>query len=174
MKKSNKIQIKFSVKLLRNLTKEVKETLKEENYPNAYKEVYEILKFVPKVDLEKIPKKFLEMIEKTMNKNYNFSVDKNIDFIQEQEIMTETKTILAYIFLNYWATDNQKETINLKFKKDIEEAEKQKKELYSNDIFKNQINSKEKHISTNDITVYKKEHFISKVFRKIKSFFKLN
>ena len=174
MKKSNKIQIKFSVKLLRNVTKEVKEIEKEENYPNAYKEVYEILKFVPKVDLEKIPKKFLEMIDKTMNKSYNFSVDKNVDFIQEQEIMTETKTILAYIFLNYWATDNQKETINLKFKKDIEEAEKQKKELYSNDIFKNQINSKEKHISTNDITVYKKEHFISKVFRKIKNFFKLN
>ena len=29
--------------------------IKVENYPNAYKEVYEILKVVPKEDFDKIP-----------------------------------------------------------------------------------------------------------------------
>lgn len=111
--------------------------LKVENYPNAYKEVYEILKNVDQDDLNKIPKSFIKMIEKRMNKDYNFFIDENIDFVEEQELMLETKTILAYIYLNYWATDDQRETIKAKFKKDIEEAENQKKELYNVDIFKN-------------------------------------
>ena len=105
--------------------------VKIENYPNAYKEVHEILKMVPKEDVSKIPKDFMEMIENNMNKEYEFLIDSNIDFLEEQKLMLETRTILAYIFVNYWATEKQREVINKKFKKDIEEAENQKRELYN-------------------------------------------
>ena len=111
--------------------------IKVENYPNAYKEVYEILKYVPKEDLKRVPKKFMDMLEEKMNKNYKFSIDTSNDFIEEQELMIETRTILAYIFLNYCATEIQKEKVNIKFKKDIEDAEKQKRDLYNVDILKN-------------------------------------
>lgn len=117
--------------------------IKVENYPNAYKEVYEILKYVPKEDLKRVPKKFMDMLEEKMNKNYKFSIDTSKDFIEEQELMIETRTILAYIFLNYWATEIQKEKINIKFKKDIEDAEKQKGDLYYVNIFKNKKQLKE-------------------------------
>ena len=43
--------------------------IKVENYPNAYREVYEILKLVPKEDLNKIPAEFLQIVKKNMNKN---------------------------------------------------------------------------------------------------------
>ena len=36
--------------------------IKVENYPNAYKEVYEILKVVPKEDFDKIPTEFMQKI----------------------------------------------------------------------------------------------------------------
>ena len=71
--------------------------IKVENYPNAYKEVYEILKAVPKEDFDKIPTEFMQIVKKNMNKNYDFSINLNIDFVKEQEILYETKAILAYV-----------------------------------------------------------------------------
>ncbi len=147
--------------------------IKVENYPNAYKEVYEILKYVPKEDLKRVPKKFMEMLEEKMNKDYKFSIDTSKDFIEEQELMLETRTILAYIFLNYWATEIQKEKVNIKFKKDIEDAEKQKRDLYNVDIFKNKKQLKENigKEQENAMVIYKKENFITKIFNTIKKFF---
>lgn len=147
--------------------------IKVENYPNAYKEVYEILKYVPKEDLKRVPKKFMDMLEEKMNKDYKFSIDTSKDFIEEQELMLETRTILAYIFLNYWATEIQKEKVNIKFKKDIEDAEKQKRDLYNVDIFKNKKQLKENigKEQENAMVIYKKENFITKIFNTIKKFF---
>ena len=147
--------------------------IKVENYPNAYKEVYEILKYVPKEDLKRVPKKFMDMLEEKMNKNYKFSIDTSKDFIEEQELMIETRTILAYIFLNYWATEIQKEKINIKFKKDIEDAEKQKGDLYNVNIFKNKKQLKENSEKEQEhaMVIYKKENFINKIFNIIKNFF---
>ena len=135
--------------------------IKVENYPNAYKEVYEILKYVPKEDLKRVPKKFMDMI------------DTSKDFIDEHELMIETRTILAYIFLNYWATEIQKEKVNIKFKKDIEDAEKQKRDLYNVNIFKNkkQLKENSEKEQENAMVIYKKENFITKIFNTIKKFF---
>ena len=144
--------------------------LKSENYPNAYKEIYEILKFIPQDDLNKISYKFIDMIEKNMNEEYDFSIDNNIDFLEEQELMAETKAILAYIFLNYWATEKQKEIINKKFKKDIELAENSKRQLYDVDIFKNKRQLEEDNKKELEMLAYRKENFITKICNKIRCF----
>jgi len=147
--------------------------VKIENFPNAYKEVYEILKYVPKEDISKIPQEFLKLIKKNMNKSYDFKINENIDFIEEQEIMQETKTILAYIFLNYWANDVQKETIKKKFKNDILEAENKRRELYNVDVFKNKNKTNENKTEKLEMIVYKKENIFIKIFNKIKRFFRI-
>ena len=146
--------------------------VKVENFPNAYKEVYEILKAVPQQDLEKIPKKFMAMVEKNMNKEYDFCLDNSIDFLEEQELMEETNTILAYIFLHYWATEDQREKIEAKFKKDIEKVEQEKRELYDVDVFKNKRQAQENNEQKLEMVVYKKESIITRIFNKIKSFFR--
>ena len=81
--------------------------IKVENYPNAYREVYEILKLVPKEDLNKIPVEFLQIVKKNMNKNYDFSINLNIDFVKEQEIlksqykaMQAVNTEMIYMYWN--------------------------------------------------------------------------
>ena len=143
---------------------------KSDTYPNAYKEIYEILKFIPQDDLNKISYKFIDMIEKNMNEEYDFSIDNNIDFLEEQELMAETKAILAYIFLNYWATEKQKEIINKKFKKDIELAENSKRQLYDVDIFKNKRQLEEDNKKELEMLVYRKANFITKICNKIRCF----
>ena len=108
--------------------------IKVENFPNAYKEGYEILKYIDEKELKLIPEAFINMINHNMNNDYEFEFDENIDF-QEQKILKETKTILAYIFLNYWATEKQSNAIKQKFKQDIMEEEIKKAEKYSSNIF---------------------------------------
>ena len=44
--------------------------IKQENFPNAYKEVYVILSNMDEKDLCKIPQEFLDMIKQKMNNDY--------------------------------------------------------------------------------------------------------
>lgn len=109
----------------------------EDNYSKAYKEIVEILKYVPEESVNKIPKEMRDMFEAEQLKTYNFQIDTEKNF-EEQELLEETKAILANIFRDYWATDYQKARIIEKENQDREEWERQKKEKYNpNDIFKN-------------------------------------
>ena len=78
----------------------------ENKYPKAYKEVIEILKYVPKEIVDKIPQEMLEMFKAKMDVNYDFKIDTNKEF-EEQILLEETKAILANIFRDYWATPSQ-------------------------------------------------------------------
>ena len=84
----------------------------EDNYPKAYKEVIEILKYVPEESVNKIPQTMLDTFKTKMDKEYNFIVDINKAF-EEQELLEETKAIFANIFRDYWATPYQKEKIDM-------------------------------------------------------------
>lgn len=109
----------------------------EDNYAKAYKEIIEILKYVPEESVNKIPKEMRDMFEAEQLKTYDFQVDTEKPF-EEQEILEETKAILANIFRDYWATDYQKQRIIEKENQDREEWERQKREKYNpDDIFKN-------------------------------------
>ena len=162
--------------------------LKEENYAKAYKEVFEILKYVNKEDLEKIPNTFMQMLQKKMDKNYDFTLNSNKEF-EEQEMLRETKAILAYIYVNYWCDEKEKKIIKNKFKNDLLKEEIAKQERFSNDVFKNvkkenvqnKANSKvkeenkvEENIDKLQIVPYAKKNFISKIIEKIKMIIKLS
>ena len=98
----------------------------EDNYPKAYKEVIEILKYVPQESVNKIPNEMLETFKIKMDNNYNFSIDINKK-LEEQNLLDETKAILANIFRDYWATDYQRERIKAKENYDRQKIEEEKK-----------------------------------------------
>ena len=78
--------------------------------PKAYKEVYEILKYIPEEDYKKIPKSMIKVIEKRMDKSYGFKVTEFEDF-QKQEMLNETECILAIFYRDYWASEKEREII---------------------------------------------------------------
>ena len=142
----------------------------EDNYSKAYKEVIEILNFVPKESVDKIPHTLIDTFKAKMDNNYNFSVDINKNF-EEQELLDETKAIFANIFKDYWATPYQKERIEAKEKYDLEKLEEEKRKKYNPDnIFKNK---QEKTIveNTNLSVEIKKETFFKKLISFIKGLF---
>lgn len=149
--------------------------IKIENYPNAYKEVYVILNYINKEELEKIPQSFMDMLQKNMSKDYEFEIDASVDF-EEQNLLKETKVILAYMFLNYWGTEEQRVRIERKFRNDIAKEERQKTKYDSKDLFSNKISSNaSQSIHKNEETkmiVYKEKNILSRFICKLKKLFK--
>lgn len=139
------------------------------NFPRAYVEVDEILKKLPKEEFERIESNFINMIRNKKDKNYTFKLDYSKD-IEEQNILKETRAILAYVFLNYLGTEEENRIIKQKFKEDIIQSEEEKKKIYSNEIFK------DKKEVTNSISqeliVYKEENIIKKFIKRLLNLFK--
>ena len=72
----------------------------EDNYSKAYKEVMEVLNFVPKESVHKIPQTMINTFKAKMDKNYDFKVDINKSF-EEQDLLEVTKAIYANLFRDY-------------------------------------------------------------------------
>ena len=151
----------------------------EENYHKAYKEVIEILKYVPQESVNKIPKTMLETFEKKMDKDYVFNVDINKSF-EEQNLLEETKDIFAVIFRDYWATPYQRERIKAKEKYDRQKIEEEKANKYNpDDIFNKKIKEQNKENTkqqneeqtVNNLPVEYKEKFYEKIINFFKKLF---
>ena len=118
----------------------------EDKYPKAYKQVIEILKYVPQESVDKIPKEMIKTFKINMDDKYDFKIDISKSF-EEQDIFEETKAILANIFRDYWSTPEQKERILEKERNDREIEENIKREKYNPD---NLFKKKQKVIQQNE------------------------
>lgn len=150
----------------------------ENNYPKAYKEVIEILKYVPQESVNKIPQTMIDTFKAKMDKDYDFKIDLSKSF-EEQDLLDETKAIFANIFRDYWATPYQKERIVAKEKYDRQKAEEEKRNLYNADnIFKKkEINVEDENnkqeLNNNLPIEVKKEKFYEKIINFFKKLFHL-
>ena len=71
-----------------------------------------------------------------MNVNYKFEYNENLD-LENQIILRETRAILGYIFLNFWANDIQKNAITKKLNEDkLVKAGEMRLRYQNQDIFK--------------------------------------
>ena len=146
-----------------------------DNYPKAYKEVLEVLKYVPQESVDKIPEEMLNMFKIKMDKTWNFEVDITKPF-EEQELLDETKAIFANIFREYWATPYQKERIEAREKYELKKIEDEKRKKYNpDDIFKNnkvqEVKVKPQEIEKNLPVEVKRENFFERLVNFIKKLF---
>ena len=77
----------------------------EDTYENAYAEVLEIIKYLPKEEREKIPQNEIEYFEK--NKNYNY-----IYLFSDSKHLRKTDIILIYLYRKYIASAEERNKIN--------------------------------------------------------------
>ena len=85
----------------------------EDNYPKAYKELYEIIKNISSEDLSKIPKEILQTIIDQKDDDYKFEFNGDID---NSNLLEETRALLAVIYKNYWTTTEERKRIEQKIK----------------------------------------------------------
>ena len=80
-----------------------------DNFYKACKELYICLKNVSQELYELIPIDFLHMIIENIDNDYYFHYNENKK-IYEQELLEETKNLIGYIYYNFWANEQEKES----------------------------------------------------------------
>lgn len=138
-------------------------------YGVAYKEVLEILKYLPKEDYKKIPKSDIKLFETKASKDYyfNYNPDKTLD---EQKVSKLAKGIMANLIRDYLVNKKQKEKIISvqKFYREKLEMEKRKK-YNTEDIFNNSKKTIELEIE-GKANLIEKEKWYEKIFKIFKIF----
>ncbi len=122
----------------------------------------EILKYTKKSDVEKIPKEKIIMWETNMDNQWDFKIDKTKK-IEEQNILDETRAIIANIFYDYWATDYQRQRIDEKDKRDYEILEGEK--YCGDNLFKDRITKDDIEQENITLPVIKEEKRHKSIFR---------
>lgn len=145
-----------------------------ENINNAYSEVLVILKNMNN-GVYTIPYDVLQKLKKECNLNHKFKLKENVP-LKKQNLLPETKAILAIFYRDYWANDEQYKFILQKEKNDEALLEKMKKDKYNpNDIFSKSTISEQKNfgilnekeqqlVKTDDSLFVKIKKMIFKIF----------
>jgi len=156
----------------------------ENVYYNAYTEVYEILSYMPINYIKKLPIELLNLFEQKRNKDYKYCVNIKKK-INEQDMLDETRSILAVLYRDFWSTPEKKEIIlqKEKIERDVYQNELRKKYNPDN-IFQNnsqlikrkiQDNSTDSKVFNNNVAMVEyKESIFKKIMDKIKNILHLN
>lgn len=146
-------------------------TYTKEDYAKAYTELLEILKYVSKNSLEKIPKENLEMYNLNKDKNYNYEYDNNLEF-EDQKMSRLTRILIANIYIQYWASEEERKILNQRDKEELEQIEIEKRNTYNPDnLFANR--RKINNVEEKSLVIAKKKNIIERMIDKIKKILNL-
>ena len=141
----------------------------------SYKELYEIIRCLPHEEQNKIPKSFINEIKNKMDRNYEFKVDHIKDF-ENQVILDETRSLLAIVYRDYLASEEEKQEIIKQEKEELLNIELEKQKKYNVDVFENKrkeiINNKIQEKQKLELTVKEKETWFSRFKKFLKNIFK--
>ncbi len=141
-------------------------------YANAYTEVLEILKFIPKTDYNKIPQDMIKVFSDNQNKNYIFNYNP-LQSLDDQNVSKKAKLIISILFRDYWAQDNQRAKILNKEKIDRMRFEEEKQEKYNvNNLFKNKQENLQNSERNTSLIEVKEKNFLQKIIEKIINLFR--
>ena len=144
-------------------------------YKKAFSEVYDILRFTDPELTSKIPKKLYDFIENNRDHDIITNVNPFIP-LENQQLSEETIPILALIYRNYMASEEEKVNFSNKDKLEFIENEKEKREKYNPDnIFVNSNPEKvvkDDKTETNTMMVIQNDSIYHKIVNKIKNFIK--
>lgn len=79
-------------------------------YKKALREVYEVIDNMSLENTSKISPTFLKRLYESCDWNYNFQYNEDNSF-KEQDLSDDAKTILAIIYMRYFATKEEKKKL---------------------------------------------------------------
>ena len=145
---------------------------KELMYKKAHVELYEVIKRLPKQELEKIPQNFINNLKNSLDNEYQWEYD-DTRSLEEQDFLIETRALLVEIYERYLCPEDKKEFWNNYDRICLNMIEEKKKKEYNLDnIFKNN-NAVTETISEskNNLHTIVKENIFTKVINFFKRLF---
>ena len=147
----------------------------ENNYAKALAEIDDIIKYADNKSKEKISKEFIEFVKENKDKNYKTKIDPQKK-IEDQDILYETKVILASMYRDFWATEEERNVLDRKMNLDaaikqeeFEKTVKSAEEIFKKDDSKISIENISKQV--NLMPQNKSKNIFTKVLDLIKKFF---
>lgn len=147
----------------------------DEEYYNALAEVADILKHIKKEERDMVPNSFIEFIEENKSKTYKVDLDYTQE-ISNMKLKEKTKALLSYMYIKYWANEDEKNEFISKAKENDIKYEQEQREKYDIDkIFNSRKNNVDLNEDINKIQnlpiEVKNKNFIQKILEKIKRLF---
>ena len=113
-------------------------------FAEASAEINEILKYMPKEEVEKIPSKLREFFKEVASKDYVTNINPDLP-LDKQQIKEKTKDIIALIYRNYWCSEEERKELDQKLIENDKKFEEELREKYNPDnIFKNNVTTTKK------------------------------
>lgn len=140
------------------------------NMAQAYMEVNEILKYLPKEKVEKVPLEYRNLFENCHLDNYEVNIDPNKP-IEEQKIVYETRVILTVLKYNYWCASDEERR---KMQEQMREVDRQRNAKYDISELTQRKNVQTfSEVRNENLPVESvKESWLSKIISKFKRIFK--
>ena len=110
----------------------------KKEYSKAIYEVYIVLQYTDEEVKCKIPKKFMKFMKENMDRTHKFYLKENV-CLEKQNLMYETKQIIALIYRDFICSKEEREKLIAKEKRNKIE---QKNEEKYNINFKKNVNNK--------------------------------
>ena len=138
-------------------------------YRQALFEVYVILENTDEDIKNKISKKFTDFIKENMDVNHKFVLQQGKELVN-QDLMLETKQILALIYRDYMCTQEERKKLLLQEKEKRIKKENQNRKKYNVDFEKAKNNKENKNIETS-LVEKSQEKWYRKLISKILDIF---
>ena len=141
-----------------------------EEYIQAYTEVYCILKYFPKEFLNKLPAKLLNMIQSKLDEKYMINVDVKRNLLN-QNLSKKARDILVVLKYNFWSNEDEKEKLKKKIYENETKFHNELSEKYNTDnLFKNKDSNTTIETNTENVSMIEyKETWINKLMNKIQN-----
>ncbi len=144
-----------------------------DKYAKAYTEVLEILRYLPRNEYNKIAIERIKFFEANKDISYKFKIDPDMP-LDKQNISIEANSIIIVLFRDYFATENQKEKLNVILKQNEYKYQEDIRNKYNPDnIFKDRKNKNLNVIENTNLPIEVKENnFFTKFITYIKNLFR--
>ena len=142
----------------------------KEIYKDAFAEVNEILKLMPKSMVEKIPNGFQQIIQDEKSSTYIPNIKEPLE---ECSLLEETTIILALIYRDFLCDKDEKERLKLRDAQQIKEEDELYEKYNPDNLFKNRTPNKSIQVEENvSLVKYEEDKWYKKIWNKILHLFK--
>ncbi len=140
----------------------------ENELSKAYSEVYEILKYIPLEQYNKVPKEVINVFKTKRDKSYKVRINPALP-LESQNLQRKTLILLSVLNLDYWCQEEEREEI-LNIYWQNEKARKNEQDEYI--VFGNGNSAVAASDVGTDLVVYREASMLEKILIKIKHIFK--
>ena len=142
----------------------------ENELTKAYAEVYEILKYIPLEQYNKIPKEVINVFKNRRDKTYKVKINPALP-LESQNLQRKTLILLSVLNLDYWCGEEEREEIlNIYWQNEKNRKNENRQDEYI--VLGNGNNAVAAGDVGTDLVVYREASILEKILVKIKHIFK--